>query len=76
MPSIKTTVRLDTADYRRLETLAASEGRPVAELIRTAVSDYVRARAPKSPPMSVGAGRSVDGTLSERAEELLWPRDL
>lgn len=68
---MKTTVYLDAADYRRLKGLAAAEGRPAAELIRTAVADYVRARTEIRRPASLGAGRSGDGTLSERVEELL-----
>ena len=71
MASMKTTVYLDAADYRRLKALAASEGRPTAELIRTAVSDYVRAHVRRRRPRSLGVGRSGDGTLSERAEDLL-----
>jgi predicted transcriptional regulator len=70
-PTMKTTVYLDAADYRRLKRLAAAEGRPAAELIRTAVGEYVRAHATRGRPASLGAGRSGDGTLSERTEELL-----
>lgn len=68
---MKTTVYLDAADYRRLKALAGAEGRSAAELIRAAVAEYARARAPRRLPASLGAGRSADGTLSERAEELL-----
>jgi len=68
---VKTTVYLDAADYRRLKTLAAANGQPAAELIRTAVAAYVRAHGPDRRPSSLGAGRSGDGTLSERAEEVL-----
>ena len=71
MPSMRTTVYLDATDYRRLKTLAAAEGRPAAELIRTAVADYVHTHAPDRRPASLGAGRSGEGDLSERAEELL-----
>lgn len=71
MPTMKTTVYLDAADYRRLKALAASEERSAADLIRTAVSDYVHTHAPSRRPASLGAGRSGDGTLSERAEDLL-----
>jgi predicted transcriptional regulator len=67
----KTTVYLDSADYRRLKALAEAESRPAAELIREAVSEYVRRRAPRSAPASVGVGRSGSGVLAERAEALL-----
>lgn len=69
--TVKTTVYLDAADYRRLKNVAAAEGRSTAELIRTAVSEYARKRIGRALPASIGAGRSGDGTLSERAEELL-----
>ncbi|MEX2049565.1 MAG: CopG family transcriptional regulator [Gemmatimonadota bacterium] len=68
---MKTTVYLDASDYRRLKVLAAAEGRSTAELIRLAVSEYARAHAPPRLPASLGAGRSGDGSLSERAEEQL-----
>lgn len=68
---MKTTVYLDAAEYRRLKALAGAEGRSTAELIRAAVAEYARIRAPRRVPASLGAGRSGDGTLSERAEELL-----
>lgn len=71
MSNVKTTVYLDAADYRRLKALAASEGRPTAELIRAAVPEYARRHQPASLPSSLGIGTSGDGTLSERVEELL-----
>lgn len=71
MATVKTTVYLDAADYRRLKALAATEGRPAAELIRAAVSEYARARAVRRLPSSLGIARSGDGALSERTEELL-----
>jgi len=71
MSTIKTTVYLDAAHYRRLKALAAADGRSAAELIRAAVSEYVRRRAPARLPRSLGAVRSGDGQLSERAENLL-----
>jgi hypothetical protein len=69
--NVKTTVYLDAADYRRLKALAASEGRPTAELIRAAVAEYARRHRSASLPSSLGIGTSGEGTLSERAETLL-----
>ena len=71
MSTMKTTVYLDGADYRRLKALAAADGRSAAELIRAAVSEYTRRRAPARLPRSLGAVRSGDGRLGERAEGLL-----
>ena len=71
MSTMKTTVYLDAADYRRLKVLAAAEGTSAAELIRAAVSEYAGRRAPRELPNSLGAGRSGDGCLSERSEDLL-----
>lgn len=45
MTTVKTTVYLDGADYRRLKALAAAEGRSAAELIRVAVAEYTRRHA-------------------------------
>ena len=71
MATMKTTVYLDAADYRRLKALASAEGRSAAELIRAAVSDYTRRKALRGLPTSLGVGRSGDGRLAERSEELL-----
>lgn len=71
MATMKTTVYLDAADYRRLKMLASAEGRSAAELIRAAVSEYARRRAPRGLPTSLGVGSSGDGSLAERSEELL-----
>ncbi len=67
----KTTVYLDPVDYRRLKALAKSQGRPTAELVREAVSEYASRHATPVQPSSIGAGRSGRGDLSERAESLL-----
>ncbi|CAN5739447.1 hypothetical protein BH23GEM9_BH23GEM9_34570 [soil metagenome] len=67
----KTTVYLDAGDHRRLKGMAAAEGRPTAELIREAIAEYVRRRAPRAVPASIGAGRSGRRDLAERTEELL-----
>ena len=71
MATAKTTVYLEASDYRRLKALADAEGRSAAELIRAAVSEYVSRRPPAHLPSSLGAGRSGESALSERAEELL-----
>ena len=68
---MKTTVYLDAADYNRLKALAATEGRSAADLIRAAMSEYTDRRARRTMPSSLGAGRSGDGCLAERTEELL-----
>ena len=71
MATVKTTVYLDAAEYRRVKALAATEGRSAAELIRPAVSEYAQARATRRLPNSLGIARSGDGSLSEHSEELL-----
>ena len=67
----RTTVYLDAADYRRLKALARERGRTAAQLVREAVAEYAARHGATATPDSLGAGRSGDGTLSERAEELL-----
>jgi hypothetical protein len=71
MGTVKTTVYLDASDYRRIKALAAAEGRSAADLIRAAVAEYAKGRSRGVLPASLGAGRSGDGLLSEKAEELL-----
>lgn len=67
----KTTVYLDTADYRRLKIMARAEGRSAAELVRAAVSEYARRQPERSRPSSLGVGHSGRDDLSERAEDRL-----
>ena len=67
----KTTIYLNSAEHRKLKTLAVREARPTAELIREAVSEYVKRRAAQARPSSIGAARSGRSDLSERTEDLL-----
>ncbi|MGH7467423.1 MAG: CopG family transcriptional regulator [Longimicrobiales bacterium] len=71
MESIKTTVYLPAAEYRRLQALARAEGRSTAELIREAVAEYAGRRAGQKRPRSLGAFRSGRKTIAEKAEHLL-----
>lgn len=68
---MKTTVYLPTAAYRRLQALAEAEGRPTAELLREAVTEYAERRSGGARPRSIGSLRSGQGDLSERTDELL-----
>ena len=71
MTTIKTTVYLNAADYRKLKSLAADEGRSAAELVREAVAEYT-ARATELPwPRSIGIMDSGIPDLAERYEEMM-----
>lgn len=67
----KTTVYLDADAYRRLKRLAREQGRPTAELVREAVSEYARRHAGRPRPRSIGSMRSGLGDLAETAEDRL-----
>ena len=67
----KTTVYLDTSDYRALKRIALRMGRAPAALVREAVAEYAARRGPRRRPRSVGAFASGRHDLSERAEQLL-----
>lgn len=69
--AFKTTVYLDEADYRRLKAIAHAAGRPPAELVREAVSEYARRHGKRRLPKSLGAGRGGRADAGERAEEHL-----
>ena len=69
--AVKTTVYLDPADYRRLQTIARAEGTTAAALLREAVHDFAERRVARPRPRFIGAGRSKRGDVAERAEELL-----
>jgi len=67
----KTTVYLDSTDYRRLKAIARVQGRPPAALIRDAVAEYARHHGRSKVPRSLGVGHSGRRDLGERSEELL-----
>jgi hypothetical protein len=71
MGKVKTTIYLDDAEYRRLKRVAERERTSAAELIRAAVSAFLRDAPGEGRPRSFGLGRSGTGDLSDRAEELL-----
>lgn len=68
---IKTTVYLDAEAYRRLKELARRQGRPAAELVREAVTEYAARNAPRRVPGSIGVMRSGLGDLAAGAESYL-----
>src|SRR3954467_15573382 len=67
----KTTLYLDSAEYRKLKRIAEQRKAAPASLVREAVAEYVARHATAQMPRSVGAFRSGRGDLSERAEALL-----
>ena len=69
--TIKTTVYLDAADYRRLRGLARAQGKTAALLVREAVAQYAAGGAAAVRPSSIASARSGRSDLSERAEDLL-----
>jgi 16S rRNA U516 pseudouridylate synthase RsuA-like enzyme len=68
---VRTTVYLDEEAYRRLQRLAKRRGRPAAELIREAVTEYSLRALPAGRPSCIGSGRSGRRDLAERSEDLL-----
>jgi len=71
MEAIKTTVYLDSAEYRRLKAVAEAEGRSAAELVREAVREYTARRVAKRKARSVGGFRSGTSDLASRSDEFL-----
>jgi predicted transcriptional regulator len=71
MSKQKTTLYLDSGDYRRLKALAGAKGVAPAQLVREAVAEYVARHDVRRLPRSIGRFSSRRGDLSERAEELL-----
>jgi predicted transcriptional regulator len=67
----KTTLYLDSEDYRRLKRVAFRRRLAPAVLVREAIAEYVARHDTTRVARSVGAGRSGRGDLGERAEDLL-----
>lgn len=71
METIKTTVYLNAADYRKLKSLATDEGRSAAELVREAVAEYAARATKREWPRSFGMGDSGDPHFAENYEDYL-----
>ena len=69
--TIKTTVYLNAADYRRLKSMASEQGRSAAELVRDAVAQYAAQAAERRWPRSIGIGDSGIPDLADRYEEYM-----
>jgi predicted transcriptional regulator len=67
----KTTLYLDSDDYRKLKRIAAARNQAPAALVREAVAEYVTRHGRGALPRSIGASRSAEGDLGERAEAYL-----
>ena len=71
MKTIRTTVYLNAADYRKLKSLATDQGRSAAELVREAVAEYT-ARVTRRPwPRSIGIVDSGDPDFAANHEDHL-----
>ena len=71
MKTVKTTVYLNAADYRKLKSLAADQRRSAAELVREAVAEYTARASERKWPRSFGMGDSGDPHFAERYEDYL-----
>ena len=71
MKTIKTTVYLNAADYRKLKSLAADQRCSAAELVREAVAEYTARATRRQWPRSIGMGDSGLCHLAERYEDMM-----
>ena len=71
MKTIKTTVYLNSTDYRKLKSMAADQRRSAAELVREAVAEYAARATERQWPRSIGMGDSGDPHFAERYEDYL-----
>lgn len=69
----RTTIFVPEALERDLQLYAKRKQKPVAFVVREALTEYLAARQAPSPlPSFVGIGRSGRKDIAERHEELLW----
>ena len=71
MKTIKTTVYLNAADYRKLKSLATDQRRSAAELVREAVAEYTARVTQRRWPRSIGMGDSGVCDLAETYEDMM-----
>jgi predicted transcriptional regulator len=67
----KTTLYLDSDNYRRLKRVAFRRRVAPAVLVREAIAEYVAHHDTTRSARSVGSARSGRSDIGERAEELL-----
>ena len=71
----RTTIFADDHLLNEIKDLANQEKRSVAELIRDALDQYLRAKRKSGKSFSfIGIGESGRDDVAERHEELLWQR--
>ena len=71
MKTIKTTVYLNSTDYRKLKSMAADQRRSAAELVREAVAEYTARAKQRLRPRCIGIADSGDPLFAERYEDYL-----
>ena len=71
----RTTIFADEYVLREIKELAKQEKRSASDLIREALTQYLNAKKAPSTRLSfIGIGDSGRTDLSEKHEELLWPK--
>lgn len=70
----RTTIFLPEALERDLQAEARRAGKPMASVVREALTDYVVSRRTAGTTLSfVGCGAGGHSDIAERHEALLWP---
>lgn len=67
----RTTIVADESLLLELKHRAKGEGRTVSELIRDALKSYLRRGKRRKKLSFAGVGRSGQGNISEKSEEIL-----
>lgn len=71
----RTTIFADEYLLRYIKDIARQEKRSVADIIRDALVQYINSRKTPSAKFSfIGIGDSGRSDLSEKNEDLLWPK--
>jgi metal-responsive CopG/Arc/MetJ family transcriptional regulator len=72
----RTTIFADENMLRDLKEISEQDNKSVAEVVREAITSYVRVRRKKrkAQPGFVGIGKSGRNDIAEKYEELLWQK--
>jgi len=72
----RTTIFADDDLLNELKEISRQENKSVAEIVRTAMQEYINKKRRRRKRLSfVGIGSSGTNDISERHEELLWRKD-
>lgn len=71
----RTTIFADDELLYEIKEISKEESKSVAQVVREALSNYIKQKVKKKKISFVGIGNSGRSDIAEKSEELLWKKD-